>query len=442
MSDSDVITASGAVDPPPPTTGNNGESILFPFSPYIIINLTLDEQQQQQQQQQQQPRTWSMIKSLVMRALFFYFIMSMFRKQPTKTPPDSGAGGGSGVNMPSHGSNLYPNGTHMDLFLYINENKYGPDFDDSSQLVWFKPDLIYGDWLSGPTGNGEYIEQVNVNLSPNVQNNGSLWLHIIVVPNGASPNAKDRDNHNPVYTIQKSKQLNRYKKRSYKKTHNLLTGQTAATEEEQAKIKQNIRHEILSHWHPNLTINLIDDHTPWTRGQVPAPLQEYIEFEPISGKYYPIIYINDYWNLMRDYQPINETVSNITFRFTYQPLSLFKWQMYTAQSMRNKWTSLMGHDANEQDDDEQDLLKETFLETSPILLGLTVVVSITHSVFEFLAFKNGNAHITMITIDRLTCFFVRHTILAKSSFTRRAFRSIRILQRISIAHCIAVCMRQ
>ncbi|CAG2122473.1 unnamed protein product, partial [Medioppia subpectinata] len=37
---------------------------------------------------------------------------------------------------------------------------------------------------------------------------------------------------------------------------------------------------------------------------------------------------------------------------------------------------------------EQDLLKETFLETSPILLGLTVLVSITHSVFEFLAFKN------------------------------------------------------
>ena len=32
--------------------------------------------------------------------------------------------------------------------------------------------------------------------------------------------------------------------------------------------------EILSHWHPNLTINLIDDHTPWTRGHVPAPLDD------------------------------------------------------------------------------------------------------------------------------------------------------------------------
>lgn len=40
-------------------------------------------------------------------------------------------------------------------------------------------------------------------------------------------------------------------------------------------------------------------------------------------------------------------------------------------------------------DEEQDSVKEAFLETSPYLLAITVVVSITHSIFEFLAFKNG-----------------------------------------------------
>ena len=48
----------------------------------------------------------------------------------------------------------------------------------------------------------------------------------------------------------------------------------------------------------------------------------------------------------------------------------------------------MGGEMMEQSDEEQDVLKETFLETSPILLALTVIVSITHSIFEFLAFKN------------------------------------------------------
>ena len=32
--------------------------------------------------------------------------------------------------------------------------------------------------------------------------------------------------------------------------------------------------EVLSTWHPNLTINLIDDHTPWVKGSVPQPLDE------------------------------------------------------------------------------------------------------------------------------------------------------------------------
>lgn len=32
--------------------------------------------------------------------------------------------------------------------------------------------------------------------------------------------------------------------------------------------------EIISYWHPNLTINLMDDQTSWTQGSVPQPLDE------------------------------------------------------------------------------------------------------------------------------------------------------------------------
>lgn len=79
---------------------------------------------------------------------------------------------------------------------------------------------------------------------------------------------------------------------------------------------------------------------------------------------------------------------------TFQPLSLFKWQMFSAQTMRNKWTAgFLGDsftsDVNE-DDQDQDSLKEALLETSPYILAATIIVSILHSVFELLAFKNGN----------------------------------------------------
>ena len=37
----------------------------------------------------------------------------------------------------------------------------------------------------------------------------------------------------------------------------------------------------------------------------------------------------------------------------------------------------------------QDSMKEAILETNPYLMAMTVAVSLLHSVFEFLAFKNG-----------------------------------------------------
>lgn len=32
--------------------------------------------------------------------------------------------------------------------------------------------------------------------------------------------------------------------------------------------------EIVNYWHPNLTINMMDDQTPWTPGAVPPPMDE------------------------------------------------------------------------------------------------------------------------------------------------------------------------
>ncbi len=44
-----------------------------------------------------------------------------------------------------------------------------------------------------------------------------------------------------AFTLHKKRQLNKYKKRYYKKTHNLLTGETKATKEEQSKTKANVK---------------------------------------------------------------------------------------------------------------------------------------------------------------------------------------------------------
>jgi hypothetical protein len=101
-----------------------------------------------------------------------------------------------------------------------------------------------------------------------MQNNGTIYLHVYFSESepGSSSIKKKR-------TFSTFKRLNKYSKKMYKSTKNLLTGSTDKDEEYQTKAKENLV-EILSYWHPNMTINLVDDHTPWQPNQVPAPLNE------------------------------------------------------------------------------------------------------------------------------------------------------------------------
>lgn len=50
----------------------------------------------------------------------------------------------------------------------------------------------------------------------------------------------------------------------------------------------------------------------------------------------------------------------LNLSLTYQPMSLFKWQMYAAQTMRSKWyNSLLGDDFMDESDEDQDSMKVT-----------------------------------------------------------------------------------
>lgn len=51
----------------------------------------------------------------------------------------------------------------------------------------------------------------------------------------------------------------------------------------------------------------------------------------------------------------------LNLTITYSPISLFKWQMYAAQGMRNKWYGMLGADFVEESDEDQDSLKVEML---------------------------------------------------------------------------------
>ncbi|XP_078097868.1 putative lipid scramblase CLPTM1 isoform X2 [Mustelus asterias] len=275
----------------------------------------------------------------------------------------------------------------MDLRVYVSEDERFAEFNDTGPLFWEHLDLVYGDWTSGESGTGCYEHYGEIETTENMKSNGSMYIHIYFTKSGFHPDPMRKAQYRRLATVSTTKMLNKYKRRKFQKTKNLLTGETEADPEIIKRAEDYGPVEIISHWHPNLTVHIVDDHTAWAMGAVPPPLDQYVKFDPVSGDYYPIIYFNDYWNLQKDYFPINETLEKLPLRMTYCPLSLWKWQLYAAQSTKSPW-NFWGEDLYDQPDEEQDSVKVALLETNPYLLAITIIVSIVHSVFEFLAFKN------------------------------------------------------
>ncbi|CAF3245984.1 unnamed protein product [Rotaria socialis] len=325
---------------------------------------------------------WSIVKSFAFRVLMIYLVTQFFRRpanvNPTETrtvPIDS-----SLLTTTYIPGSLYTTGDLLDMYIFISEEKLYR-YDPMRKPLWTLSDFKYGDWSS----HGTRTKFVEFPISENIKNNGSLYLHVVVSKHRYSIDPSEREPDSPQYTFWKSKRLNKYKKKVYRKTKNLLTGSTEKDEEYQKKADDNIV-EILSHWHSNMTINLLEDQSSWMKGSIPPPLDKYVDFDAYTGKYYPVLYLNDYWNLLSDYYPLNDTIDKLNLTITVAPIQLWKWQMYVSQNLRQSWYgNLLGDEPN---DEDQDTMKRTLIETNPYLLAMTITVSLVHTVFEILAFKN------------------------------------------------------
>ncbi|CAF4198146.1 unnamed protein product [Rotaria socialis] len=220
-----------------------------------------------------QPRQsrWDFIKSFGFRIVMFYFVTQFFRGSPKNNTAGNVTSPGSSIPGYTPG-NLFAKGDLLDMYLFINEEEIYA-YEALKRPIWEIDGLKYGDWSS----EGTYTKFIEFPISKNVQNNGSLYLHVVVTKHGNSIDPDERESHSPQFVFSKSKRLNRYKKKVYKKTKNLLTGNTEQDEEYQKKAEDKLV-ELLSHWHSNMTINLLDDQSPWAKGSVPPPMDKYIQF--------------------------------------------------------------------------------------------------------------------------------------------------------------------
>ncbi|KAF3444206.1 hypothetical protein FNV43_RR13896 [Rhamnella rubrinervis] len=328
------------------------------------------------QQQQQAGGFGQSLTGIIRIAVFWYFASKFFFPKKTSEPS---------ILI----SNLFQKAEPLDMWFYVSESEKFNDFGNEDALLWHETNIPYAVWGSESTRS----RSLKYYPSEALKHNGSLFAHVYFARSGypADPNDPEYQNlsvfgrtHPIVAYLPKS---NADKRRSLlgnpKGTDEAETA-TQVIDETEGDSKDNGPVEWVSYWKPNITINLVDDFTRYPHNAVPPNIVPYLNVEPSSGNYFPTVFFNEFWLLRDKLIRINETVTELPLNLEVGPISMTKWQLFlqidqSFQIHRSYGSMLEG---------EADELKRVFLEGNPYLLAITMVVSLLHSVFDFLAFKN------------------------------------------------------
>ncbi|RWR90288.1 cleft lip and palate transmembrane protein 1 [Cinnamomum micranthum f. kanehirae] len=357
---------------------------------------TPSDQQAPPQQQQRQQGFGQTITGIIRMAVFWYFAMKFFSPKKTADPS---------VLM----SNLFQKGESLDMWLYVSEHEKFNDFGNEGALIWHETNVPYAVW--GP--DSSRYRSLKYFPSEAVKHNGSLYAHVFFARSGYPPDPNDPE-YQPFSAFGRTHPIVAYLPKSRVDKRKSLLGASKGSEEGEIvsevvdenniDAKDDGPVEWASYWKPNITINLVDDFTRYPRNAIPpniAPcILDYfivnghdfldnkaadLNVEPTSENYYyPTIFFNEFWLLRDKLIPLNNTVTALSLNLELGPISMTKWQLFqqidqSFQIHRSYGSMLEG---------EADELKRVFLEGNPYLLVITMVVSLLHSVFDFLAFKN------------------------------------------------------
>ncbi|KAL7415602.1 cleft lip and palate associated transmembrane protein [Mrakia frigida] len=302
---------------------------------------------------------------------------------------------------------MWPENTSMDMYVYFSTNPEGdvdfsgePGSNDGFPSFSWKG-LTYGNW------DIDEVKDLELSIPENVQHNASLWADIFLTNGRASPDPKDKT-YDVSSVVHVRKLLTRYyPRKKIRKEVSLIGGPKNATaeqeeldEEEKAMSKEELEIErkstpIISYWHPNVTLTIISDRSAISFNS-PPEAKKHVQLEPSGQKspdgqsfyHYPVVFANDFWNLREHMTPINSTTPVLPIRISLSSISFWKFNLYSSMGASfEAQASAAGGSGGEIDE-----IKRMLVETNPILLVTTVLVTILHMLFEFLAFSSDIGH--------------------------------------------------
>jgi Cleft lip and palate transmembrane protein 1 (CLPTM1) len=149
-------------------------------------------------------------------------------------------------------------------------------------------------------------------------------------------------------------------------------------------------------WRPELTLSMVHDLPTMQKGaMVPPPFPDFMDVAARSSgpqQYHrvrPVLWVNDFWLLQSRMVRVNATTTTVPLSLRFETVQLLYFS--SLNQMENTLRSQEAMGMGSRRDDESDSVKRILLEANPVLLAVTLVVSLLHAVFEFLAFRNDVA---------------------------------------------------
>ncbi|KAI9843029.1 MAG: hypothetical protein M1837_006660 [Sclerophora amabilis] len=312
--------------------------------------------------------------------------------------PDTIAPEASFNRIPQKIAPIWPVDTVLDLSIYVSPSFVLRSLKDatSESLVVEEKGFRIGNW-----SDSREID-TTFEVPKEVQNNGTLWAHFFLAISGYP-----LDPSETAYDASKAyhffRPLNQFiGKKKVAKTKKLLGGSDdLELEEEEPKTPRSV---VASYYHPNFTMSIIPDSGVLNYPSMQPALLQYVQLESTgardasgqNGWYYPILFVNTFWQLRDHMTELNSTVKRLPLHINLNNQNNWKFSIFASIDEGMKQTQKKAASGGPMpaggDGSEFEEIKRILLDTNSYLLATTGIVSLLHTVFEMLAFKNDIAH--------------------------------------------------
>jgi hypothetical protein len=260
------------------------------------------------------------------------------------------------------------------------------------RLVVDERDFKLGDWSDKRT-----IDTV-FNVPREVQSNQTLWAHLYVALHGheMDPTSQKYNVRNAYHFF---RPLNQFlAKKKVAKTKKLLS---SSDETETAEDVPSPKGAVFaSYYHPNFTMSFVPDGGVLAYQKLHPAVRQNLVLEATgardesgqNGWYYPILFVNTFWQLRDHMTELNSTIKTLPLHVELNNLAHWKFNLYASidenvkanqRNIANGASAPAGGDGSEFEE-----FKRILIDTNIYLLSTTAIVTVLHTIFEMLAFKN------------------------------------------------------